>query len=229
MRHLVRAVRLLALAAVIATVTNQGLAPRARASTAPPAQGNANLANGSKKAILETGLSDAYFDSHFRLVRVIDKPGDRRVIWTFTIGEYATTLTDSLGFYTSGSGERIDTHSVTSGLGRTHDIERVIPRKRAEAILRRCLGRFTSASVAYLAPMPPGPAQLFLTASITKRRAVRRDDDREAERRREAQQKDRSSNVDEIEREGEGGPPILYASVNLETGKCTRGKAIATP
>ncbi|HJU55597.1 MAG TPA: hypothetical protein VJ715_13530, partial [Pyrinomonadaceae bacterium] len=32
-----------------------------------------SLAAGSRKAILETGISEPYFDRHFRLVRVVEE------------------------------------------------------------------------------------------------------------------------------------------------------------
>src|SRR5215471_6529597 len=48
----------------------------------------ARLVNGSMRAIVETGISEAYFHQHFHVVSVIDKPGDRRVVWKFSIMDY---------------------------------------------------------------------------------------------------------------------------------------------
>src|ERR1044072_2808147 len=69
------------------------------------------LVEGSKKAIIGTGISEAYFNSHFKLLRVESKISDRRVTWLFTVDGYQAVVKDSIGYYTQGT-SKVDTHSV---------------------------------------------------------------------------------------------------------------------
>jgi hypothetical protein len=61
------------------------------------------LVDGSKQAILETGISEPYFKTHFKLLNVIDKPSDRRVVWQFSINQYPalTPFSIDYSFYRS--------------------------------------------------------------------------------------------------------------------------------
>ncbi|MBC7929828.1 MAG: hypothetical protein H7Z38_04595 [Rubrivivax sp.] len=52
------------------------------------------LVRGSKQAILSTGVSEVYFNEHFRLVQVVNKSGSRQIVWKYSLGEYETTLTE---------------------------------------------------------------------------------------------------------------------------------------
>lgn len=76
------------------------------------------LVDGSKRAILETGISESYFNAHFKLLNVIDKPSDRRVVWQFSVNQYQTVLNDAIGYYTDGA-KRVNTHSIAKSLGQT--------------------------------------------------------------------------------------------------------------
>src|SRR5688572_8766504 len=120
------------------------------------------LVAGSRNAIVRSGLSSAYFDRHFTLVQVVNRSGDRRVVWSFSVNEYATTVTDVLGYYTA-NGKRRDTHSVTATLGATSEIKRTISRKTADRLMQKCVGSFTNPSLEYRAS-GTGPARLLLTA-----------------------------------------------------------------
>lgn len=195
-----------------------------------------SLMAGSKTAILKTGMSEPYFDRHFRIVEVFDKPGDRRVVWTLSINEYEARINDSIGYYTEG-GKRIDVHSVGNILSSTTDIERTIPRTKALKIMRACLGKFADTAVEYRAG-GSGKAGLFLTAaSIPKSVRLSPKEIRERERKRKeresrerAMKAKREGDTDVIEEEEENDrPPIFLGVVNLETGKCTRGIAQAGP
>lgn len=165
-----------------------------------------SMVEGSRRAIISTGIGEAYFRRHFRPVQVIDKPGDTRVVWKFSFGEYEATINDSLGYYTEG-GRRIYTHSVTNILNSTSEIRRTIPRRTAERLMRRCIGRFTKPSVEYRPVNLHGPAALVLTAQSLA-----------PSRRREARE----------EREEEGRPTFVGA-INLETGQCTKNRTMTTP
>ena len=186
------------------------------------------MAAASRKAIMQTGISGGYFDRHFTLVKVINQPGDRRIVWKFVVNEYETTITDVLGYYTE-NGKRIDTHSVASTLRATAEIKRTISRKTANQIMQRCLGAFTNASVEYR-PSASGPARLFLTAeSIPKASQRETEIEREREERERAARNQNRKDADEIEHEGGNRPPIFTGSVDLQSGKCVKGELISTP
>ena len=191
------------------------------------------LVRSSKAAVVATGLSGPYFDQHFRLVKVINKPGDRQIIWKYSLGEYETTLNDIVGFYTAGGG-RVDTHSITGTLGSTYDIRKTIPRPRAEKIMRECIGRYADAAVVYQRLAENGQTGLYLTAQAsgsTRRAAGRKEREREERVQREAQKHRRDSTAAgervEIREEDEEGPPFFIGYVNLETGTCIKAQGIA--
>ncbi len=210
--------------------------PRQAAVTSSEAE--AKLVAGSKAAILAAGLSATYFEKHFRLVKVYDAPGDRRVVWQFTVNEYQSTLNDSVGFYMDERGRRVDTHSVKNILPAAHEIERTIPRARAERIMRACIGSFTRGGVVYAAQGNPAHDTLVFTASQRsptinaareRREKAERKEREERERRphRASAKKTKVEPRDEIESEiGEGGSPVILGTVDLETGVCTKGYGI---
>lgn len=193
------------------------------------------LMEGSKKALLKTGMSEPYFNKHFQLIEVLDKPGDRRVIWKFLINGYEATINDSIGYYTEG-GKRIDIHSVENVLSSTTDIKRTIPRTKAFRIMRSCLGKFTDATVEYRAG-GSGRAELLLVASSAPKSIRRQQEVRvgEQSRKEESSRKKETqagsgTETDVIEEEDEKDRyPVYIGSVNLETGKCTKGRARAGP
>ena len=174
------------------------------------------LADGSRKAILETGISERYFDKHFRLARVVAEEGDRRVEWKFSLGGYEVLLVDEVGFHTTESGERVDVHSIKNELFSAYDIKRTIPKRRAEAALKTCIGDYTDLAVVYRALNAPGKAGLYLTA----RAKVEPDGEEEEERRGEREGEDEH----EVE-----GIAFNVGYINLETGKCTVEKGQVTP
>ena len=179
------------------------------------------LAAGSRKAILETGISERYFDKHFRLARVVNEEGDRRVEWKFSLGGYEVVLVDDVGFHTSESGERVDVHSIKNELFSAYDIKRTIPKRRAEAALKSCIGDYTDASVIYRALKAPGKAGLYLTA----RAKVEPGGVEEAERGEERKEREEEN---EPEHEVEG-ISFNVGYIDLETGKCTAEKGQVTP
>ena len=191
-------------------------------------QSSAELEQSSRKAIIETGFSAGYFDQHFRLVETFDKPGDMRVVWRFSVNEYSVQVTDALGYYTENQ-KRIFVHSVRNTLGETRDISRTLPRRRAQALMKTCLGRHAGEATVLMRFSPSEKASLYLTAhSIigSKRNRV----ERAREARSDQRVNQQNPQVDELEREGIGPRrPMRLGYINLETGKCTRGRAVATP
>ena len=179
---------------------------------APPAE--PQLAAGSKKAILETGISERYFDKHFRLARVVAEEGERRVEWKLSVGEYEVLLVDDIGYHTSQSGERVDVHSIRNELFSARDIKRTIRRGRAEAALKSCIGEHTGAAVVYRALRAPGKARLYLTARAKVELGAKREEGRREE----------GGPGGEIE-----GLSFNVGFVDLESGKCTVEKGQVTP
>jgi hypothetical protein len=191
------------------------------------------LALGSKAAIVVTGLSEAYFDAHFRLVRVVNTQGSRQVVWKYSLGEYETTLTDIVGFYTAG-GARVDTHSITGTLGSTYEIRETIPMLRAAKAMRECIGRYAGAAVVYQRLSDDGRTGLYLTAqasSSTRRAAGRGEREREERAQREARRRgtggDGSGEPVEMREDDENIPPLFIGYVNLETGRCLKAQGVA--
>src|SRR6185369_14994082 len=99
------------------------------------------LVDGSKQAIIETGISESCFTTHFKLLNVIDKPSDRRVVWQFSVDQYQAVLNDAIGYYTDGA-RRVNTHSIAKSLGQTTEIQRTISRARALRLMKSCIGNF---------------------------------------------------------------------------------------
>lgn len=216
---LLPAVCALSLSGASANVWQQTLTPSEQA-----------LVQGSKDAILATGISETYFQTHFRLLKVVDKPADRRVTWEFSIDGYNAVINDSIGYYTEGT-KRIDTHSVAKALGQTTEINRTLSRARALKILQSCIGNFENPTVQY-GPVN-GQAQLVMVGY--KRARVESKSEREKEREREREnrekQKATAAGTDLIESEEDEGksPPLILGTVNLQTGKCTKGTALIAP
>ena len=191
----------------------------------------AALVEGSKQAILATGISDAYFKAHFKLLNVVDKASDRRVMWQFSVNEHQAVVTDAIGYYTEGA-KRVDAHSVSKALGQTSEIQRTLTRARALRIMKSCIGAFENPSVTY-GPVD-GRAELLLVASArTKGEKTKSESEKEREREREERDKRRATaaGTDFIESEEEEREtyPILLGAVNLTTGKCTKGAALSSP
>lgn len=192
------------------------------------------LVEGSKQAILATGISETYFKAHFKLLSVVDKPSDRRVMWQFSVNEHQTVITDAIGYRMEGT-KRIDLHGVTKALGQTSEIQRTVTRTRALRLMRSCIGPFESPSVTY-GPVD-GRAELLLMASSRKPpEKVKSEREKEREREREERDKRRAATAgtDVIGSEEEEGEerevrPILLGAINLTTGKCTKGAAVSSP
>lgn len=188
------------------------------------------LIEGSKQAILKTGISENYFTAHFKLLNVIDKPSDRRVMWQFAINQHQAVISDSIGYYTDGA-KRINTHSVEKVLGQTSEIRRTLTRSRALRIMRSCIGGFENPVVEY-GPVN-GRAELLLVAYASPK--VEQKSEREKERERAQEERDKQkaaaagADVIESEEEDKPRPPLIFGAVNLQTGKCTKGEGLTSP
>jgi hypothetical protein len=184
------------------------------------------LVDGSRNAIIRTGLSATYFAKHFRLLKVVDTPADRRVIWQFSINEYRTTVADSIGYFTQGD-RRIPIHAVGSTLGQTSDIQKTLPKPVALRKLRACIGDFEHLSVRYAAIQ--GRAELVLSAEARTTETKKRVRERKSEK-KETPGASGTVSQDKIEAEGnEKRPPVLIGNINLRTGRCAKGAGLVVP
>lgn len=191
------------------------------------------LVEGSRESIVAAGIRGAYFDSHFTLFKVVNAQGDRRVVWRFRINGYEAFVNDAVGYYTNERGQRVDTHSVAGTLSGAHEITDTITPARAERILRACIGPHSGGAVVFQSAGAPARAALVLTAASIPKPARRGEREREERERHEQASKSKKKTgepqLDVVEgEEGEGDEPTIYiGSVDLETGRCTKGLAIA--
>ena len=187
------------------------------------------LVESSRKAIIATGASDAYFLTHFTLLSVVDREADRRVVWQFRVNEHRATVVDAIGYYTQGT-QRVATHSVGNALGRTFEISRTLNRATALKKMRSCIGNFAQPAVQYASVN--GLAQLVLTAEAKRLDRVsanerRREPGRELDAdKHAAKQKKQTNAADVIESEEEDRPAVILGIINLVTGKCTKGSGV---
>ncbi len=180
------------------------------------------LVDGSRQAILGTGISESYFTTHFKLLNVVDKPSDRRVVWQFSVNQYQAVLNDAIGYYTDGA-KRVNTHSIAKSLGQTAEIKRTIPRATALRLMKSCIGNFENPGVEY-GPVN-GRAELLLVAHTRSRV--------ESKREREEREKQKTvvagTDVVESEEAERKIKPIVLGAINLQTGKCTKGAGTIAP
>ena len=185
-----------------------------------PTQQLGELEQSSRRAIIETGFSEGYFDEHFSLVSTFDKPGDMRVVWRFSLHGYQTIVSDAIGYYSEHQ-RKIYVHSIKNTLGSARDIFRTISRRRARALMKSCLGRYAREGIALMRFSPSEKVSLYLTANSAYTRRQRGET---------TGSRNRSQGGDSIKNEGnERRPPIRLGYINLETGRCSTGLARATP
>ncbi|MCA1633369.1 MAG: hypothetical protein LC802_06510 [Acidobacteria bacterium] len=182
------------------------------------------LVRDSKAAIIETGFSEGYFDAHFKPVKVHNSPGDRRVVWRFRLDGYETTINDSIGFYTDARGRRVDSHMVGAALGRTRDIRRTISFRRARRAMKACIGEYSPGSILLQRFDADGRVSLVFTAVSLPPPA-------EPASAASAGQPTPPPPPAGPQRDGPkpGGkkkkPFLKIGSIDLETGRCTKGVA----
>lgn len=185
------------------------------------------LLRDSRAAVIATGFSEAFFDKHFEPVRVVNSRGDRRVVWRLRVNGHEATVNDSVGFYTDAGGRRADTHSVASTLGKTRDISRTISRRRAERVMRACIGDFEGGAVVLQRFGAGGRAALVFTAVSAAPRPSPESEGAGANvtMRGDGSQAGGNLRHDVLKRGGKKKPFLLTGTVNLETGRCVKGVA----
>ena len=187
------------------------------------------LAESSRKAIIETGMTDKYFRDHFTLLQSINKPGDTRVVWKYSLNGYEVTINDAVGYYTADN-KRVYVHSIKNILGSTHDILKTIPRARAVRLMKACIGNYTSENILFTRLGQKESASFYLTASaLTPRRRVTRSEDKDRDTEKNSSRPQQQADTEKEDDEGGNPPPLDIGYINLETGKCTKGKAGVAP
>ena len=184
--------------------------------------GQKALVASSRKAIIATGITESYFDNHFTLLKVFNQSSDKRVMWKFVLNGYEATINDSIGSTSVGNA-----HSVGRTLGQVTEITKTISRPVALRALKRCIGNYSEPYVEF--GQVNGRAELFLVG--THKAGVKRQAQAEAlEREREetVKRSRKTTRTDEIEsEEGEAEAiPVILGYINLQTGKCTKGKGV---
>jgi len=190
-------------------------APAGRATAARDDDAR-RLVRGSREAFLAAGFSAAYFDRHFSPFKVVNLPGDRRVVWRFRAGGHEAYVDDSVGFYTDERGRRVDTHSAASTLAPARDPRRTITRARAERLMRSCIGEFEGGAVVFQR-FGARTALVFTAASVST----------PATPPAPAAWAEAAAGGDRLRRGGRKGPPVYVGAVDLETGRCLKGRARA--
>jgi hypothetical protein len=192
----------------------------------PPLYASNDLVQSSRAAIIDTGFSPAYFDRHFKLVEAIEKPGDIRVVWKFSLNGYETLVSDAIGYYTGANQQRVYVHSVRNTIGGARDITRTISRRKARVLMRSCLGSYRGEAVTLMRLSPGEKVSLYLTAQSANRVSSYRETQSRANADKEVNRG--NPDIDIRERETIQNPTYL-GYINLETGKCSKGKALAAP
>jgi hypothetical protein len=192
----------------------------------------AKLVEGSKRAVLATGISEPYFKKHFRLVRVMDKPGNRFVEWKYSVNEYETLLTDSVG-YTTIEGKRVNIHSIGSTLGSTSDINKTIPKRQAQRIIKNCIGQYSDDTVIFQPLWSSNKAALYLTATsaVPATAAVKKESaGSSTPAATPSPIKTPAPSSEDMPhnkvRDLTPRPPFWIGYVNLETGECIKGRGV---
>ena len=198
---------------------------------APLGAEEGRLVSGSRAALIAAGLSPAFFDAHFRLEKVFAKPADRRVVWRLRVGEYETTVNDSVGSYTDEKGARRGAHSITGRLSPARDIGPTIPRRRAERLMKACIGEYQSESVVYQPfGSPPRAALVFTAISLPEpqKQAAKGSPPPPPAPTGAAAAATTAPTLapppsDTIRQGGKKPPPLRIGMIDLETGRCVVG------
>jgi hypothetical protein len=184
------------------------------------------LVESSKKAIVATGISESYFTSHFTVLKVLNQPSDRRVMWKFAVNGYESIINDSIGSTSVGS-KQINIHSVSRSLGQTREISKTISRPRALRALKSCIGNYAEPYVEL--GQVEGHAELFLVGTQKPKVNRREQADALEREREEAEERSRTIGTTDVIENEEGEKqksPVIIGYINLQTGKCTRGKGV---
>ncbi|MFN2529858.1 MAG: hypothetical protein ABR555_01045 [Pyrinomonadaceae bacterium] len=181
------------------------------------------LIDSSRRAIIGTGISVSYFNSHFQLINVVDENNDRRVTWKFSVGGYETAITDVIG-YTRDGARQTFLHSVGQHLAHTTEIIRPIVRRRAEQLMRRCIGAFINPAVELRPYTVADRAQLMFVAQAKSRAAG-------SQISKPGKQilSILPDSVDTIGGEEEKVSSVIFGAVDLQTGRCTKTIAAVAP
>jgi hypothetical protein len=198
--------------------TDSAAAPARPAAELPELdEAERELVRSSRAAIIAAGFSAPFFDRHFSPYRVSNGPADRRVVWRFRAHGHETFVNDSVGSYTDARGRRHNTHSAAATLAGARDLRRAITRRRAERLMRSCIGQFEGGSVVFQ-QFGARPRAALVFAANTPPPPEAREAPASTFPQEPAGHADR-------QRGGKKGPPMYLGAVDLETGRCVKGRA----
>jgi len=125
----------------------------------------------SRLELIASGMSPEYVDSHFQVTDMIDEDDEKRVVWTYTLGDYTIEVVDPVSWTLDEKEEITYSHGIRHELGSTRNIELVIPMKQAEEIMQDCLGEYTQVQFSFIARDIPGSASLWMIARSVELRS----------------------------------------------------------
>lgn len=204
------------------------LLARFSAHSQRPPQDQTDLVNSSRKAFIEMGMSGKYFDEHFTLQESVEKPGDLRVVWKYSLDGYEVLVNDAIGFYTNADNKKVYVHSIKNLLGSTRDINKTISRTRAAQLMSRCIGNYGGEAIQFMRLYPSKAASFYLTAHGYLKTSKART----AEPASPAPTPTPPTTTAVDQRPRRKGPrprPIPIGYIDLETGKCLKGTAATAP
>lgn len=181
-----------------------------RVETIPPGEvvtktsdKNNSLVEESKKTVRTMGISEDYFMQHFKLLYAITNPvSSRMVAWQFMIGDYTTTIDDTLNF----SVDSPSYHTIKDKLYGFTEIKQVITKSYAEKHMKDCIGDFKDSYVSFAFPKgfnrmtnaPQGVAPNYVVSLYLIARSV-----------------EETKNIN---------TQWDVGYIDLQTGECTKGK-----
>lgn len=182
------------------------------------------LAEGSRASIIAAGVTPKFFDRHFRLEQVSNLPSDRRVVWRIKVGEHEALVSDPVGSYTDERGRRHDAHSVAALVTPARDIGRTITRRRAERLMRACIGEYRNGATVYqLFGSPPRASLVFTAVSAPEPQQPAATTNATGATNPTSAVTRAPSQSDPIRQGGRKRPPPRVGMLNLETGRCIVG------
>ena len=97
----------------------------------------------SRKAIIATGFSENYFNTHMSLEKAYDPL--KQVIWLYTVGEWKSEIIDSAASEEMDRNGNVTsyTHSVTNDyIKGVHDITNLLSKAQATNLMQVCLAKY---------------------------------------------------------------------------------------
>jgi hypothetical protein len=142
------------------------------------------LAQGSRQALLATGLSEPFVEAHFKQGKVVQagtprtykvmgpsgllsrRSGKAWVEWTLDWDGWTARLRDEIIYVVQDSyPPQVQVqHGLKTALGTARDLQHTLPKATVRNLLKDCLGPYSEETVVYRSFGPSAEARLFLKA-----------------------------------------------------------------